>query len=244
MNWGTVQQFVLSGGVLAFFVKEWWTARTNRKRILKALRAEAEGAATVLSDAIGEAREALGHAAKLKDRCRSAPGPDFRTVNELPAGWVLYIPPLPWMDVVANLKPDEAKTAIAYMDAWTRLGELEKRYRDALTALLAGLPISSEGEPVRMLELADRVLGELVLFGKTAEGLLEKTDLVMRFDGGKVPPAVSKLIEDMHKAREKFRIAPDADERPLPAPEVELGAAVVDEEADDAAQAKKGAAGR
>lgn len=128
------------GGFLAALlgnlVQNWWTTRSARLRLLESLRAEADTAISAVNKVQQQCTETLGDAKTIRELVLSATCPEFALVNRLYAGWVVYAPTYPTLDIFLKLKGEEIELAIQYFDRWARLTEMERRYMNAHSGLL------------------------------------------------------------------------------------------------------------
>jgi hypothetical protein len=171
-----------AGGFLAAFlvnaIQNWWTTRAARIRLLEALRAEAETAIYAVTPIVRAVEETLDHAATLRDLIEAGTRPEFAQITKLYAGWVVYAPDYPVLDISLKLKGKEIELSIQYFDRWARLVEIERRYAAAHAALLHS--VRNPLPCIEMTETAHQIHGYLDDMGKVGGELIMQAERLRR----------------------------------------------------------------
>jgi hypothetical protein len=137
--YGLVERFFTSdwfkgtpGGILTgaalLVAKDWYERHQARKRLVLALNTEAASAAYSINDLLTRFPTRAEASRLVKAVFAEQPALDFKTLDELPSGWLLFAPTFPLAEVITRLTPKEAHATIDYLDAWARVTEFERRY--------------------------------------------------------------------------------------------------------------------
>ena len=104
--------------------------------------------------------------------------PEFANVNELYAGWVVYAPDYPILEISVKLRRTEIELAIQYFDRWSRLVEMERRYAAVHAALLQS--VATPLPCLETTELAHQLEGYLRMIDDCAGELIEQAEKLRR----------------------------------------------------------------
>lgn len=103
----------------------------------------------------------------------------FEQLNALPAGWALFAPTLPFVDLILKLKPDEAEAAVCYVDAWARFVEFEKKASAQFNRLVDLTPkLKDAPHQIQLAEVAGQMCDSFREMRDAANHIQEqRTDL-------------------------------------------------------------------
>ena len=126
--------------IVAYLVKDWHSKRSARILLLKALNTECESAGHAINEVLPDVEGDIVKTEKIKEALASG-SLDAEVLDDPYSGYCLFSPSLPLVEIVTRLKSKEAQVALEYIDAWSRVTELEKRYAASYLKLVDLRPI-------------------------------------------------------------------------------------------------------
>jgi hypothetical protein len=169
-------------GIAAYLVKDWHSKHSARILLLKALKTECESAGRAINDVLPHVEGDIAKTEKIKEAL-AAGSLDAEVLDDPFSGYCLFSPSLPLVDIVTRLKSKEAQAALEYIDAWSRVTELEKRYAASYLKLVDLTPhLGDKTHSMQLSEVAVMVSGNvkqlhraLLCLERTRKALLKLT---------------------------------------------------------------------